>query len=113
MVGSQFQNIRRSCMFEGTYLRTSDVLARGACDVSPHTRTHDTDHPWGGSSLAARRSQPSSLAVSRLTVNAVKDLNGGASLGFLGQELRRVFWVRLLLKLLLLSGAAIPINILN
>ena len=73
-----------------TYLRTSDVLARGACDVSPHTRTHDTDHPWGGSSLAARRSQPSSLAVSRLTVNAVKDLNGGASLGFLGQELRPV-----------------------
>jgi hypothetical protein len=32
----------------------------------------------GGSCLAARRSQPSSLAVSRLTVNAVKDLNGGA-----------------------------------
>jgi hypothetical protein len=45
----------------------------------------------GGSSLAARRSQPSSLAVSRLTVNAVKDLDGGASLGFLGQELRPVW----------------------
>jgi hypothetical protein len=45
----------------------------------------------GVSSLAARRSQPSSLAVSRLTVNAVKDLDGGASLGFLGQELRPVW----------------------
>ena len=38
----------------------------------------------GGASLATRRTQPSSLAVSRLTVYAVEDLDGGASLGFLG-----------------------------
>ena len=42
-----------------------------------HEHTTRITH-GGGSCLAARRSQPSSLAVSRLTVNAVKDLNGGA-----------------------------------
>jgi hypothetical protein len=60
-----------------------------------NSRTHEhTTHGGAGSSLTARRSQPSSLAVSRLTVNAptrrYKDLNGARLarwLGFLGQEL--------------------------
>ena len=66
------------------------VIRGGQRPTQPptYTHTHLTKPPRGG--LAACRTQPSSLAVSRLTVNAVKDLNGGASLGFLGQELRPV-----------------------
>ena len=40
--------------------------------------------------LGRCRAQPCSLAVSRLTVYTVKDLNGGASLSFLRKELRPV-----------------------
>ena len=74
--------------------RGVNFLQERTAAKQPHTRTHDTRPPKGGAGgLGARRTQPSSLAVSRLTVNTVKDLNGGASLGFLGQELRPVWQV--------------------
>ena len=70
----------------GTAPRCELVIRGGQRPTQSPTYTHTSrvTAQGGASGLAARRAQPSSLAVSRLTVNAVKDLNGGASLGFLG-----------------------------
>ena len=88
-------NVWSSCRGLGVRVRVRANLLHDADSdppSHPHTPTHPhtRNYPGGAGSLAARRTQPCSLAVSRLTVYTVEDLYGGASLGFLGQELRPV-----------------------
>ena len=59
----------------GTVLDTSCDVGQRPTQSPTYTHTSRVTAQGGASGLAARRAQPSSLAVSRLTVNAVKDLN--------------------------------------
>ena len=73
--------------------KSTERIRGGQRPTQPPTYTHIpyvTTPRSGLAAVAERRSQPRSLAVSRLTVYTVKDLNGGASLGFLRKELRPV-----------------------